>query len=406
MFALWISLFHALPLFVMIQWLGRSAMVNPTARMSALILCVLLRIGAAGAFLVFANERSRELQLRRGQTVAVFFILLATLLPLPFSLVGLLALLYLSSSKFFIPEATALATIYKKHFSGRALLGITPTPLAIEIHGSLECRRSLFYTLKTMLLALEVLALAWLSAPWSGAASLSPISWKKLILFSFFTPIPGILLWVARFTNRVLQRWPSLDAIASIPHCTFHALVPLVVVQAFIAGSLAGLGYREAFAAFLETLRLESLCIGLLIGLLRVLLNLLTRAPTPWLTAMVIGATLSFFLLIPEAIAGVPAPGADLLLVGRYFCKPIFLGSPLLGFLFGHWLLAPFDLLQLFNRSIPSGFRAVLMFFAVPAVLPLGGLAIPLWILLHHILRSKGERPISEIRSIQPWRPL
>jgi phosphatidylglycerophosphate synthase len=83
--------------------------------MSVLILCILLRIGAVGAFLVFAKERHRELQLSRRQTATVFLVLMATLLPLPFSLVGLLAVLYLSSSRFFVPEATSFATIYKKH---------------------------------------------------------------------------------------------------------------------------------------------------------------------------------------------------------------------------------------------------------------------------------------------------
>lgn len=397
-FALWISLFQGLPLFAMIGGLGRIALAGSASRMSILFLCVLLRIGAAGAFLVFARERSRELQLSRRETAAALVVLLATLLPLPWSLAGLMAVLYLSSSKLLAPETTSFATIYKKHFGGRALLAVTPIPLVAEIYGDTERRRSRFYALKAGLLGLEITALAWLLAPWSGAASLSVTSWTRIIALSPCAAVPGLLLWMVGIAARLLRRWPRLGTLASTPHATMYALVPLVVVQAFIAGSLAGLGYREALAAFLDMLRLESLGLGALIGLLRVVTSLFTRAPTPWLADMVLGTTLSFFFLLMGATFGVPVPGMYLLRMGQHLCPLAFLGSPLSGFLFGRWLLHPFRFRDLFDHRLSGHVRLTLVSFAGPAVLPLGGLAVPVWIHLRHVRGAQLDRESARLR--------
>jgi hypothetical protein len=50
------------------------------------------------------------------------------------------------------------------------------------------------------------------------------------------------------------------------------------------------------------------------------------------------------------------------------------------------WLLRPFRLEQVFSKHLPRRVRFAIAFLAVTAVLPHGGLAIPIWIYVRHQL--------------------
>ncbi len=86
------------------------------------------------------------------------------------------------------------------------------------------------------------------------------------------------------------------------------------------------------------------------------------------------------------------------ILIGRDLCLFIFLGSPLAGLAFGPWLLRSFSVCHLFDHHVPGRVRAALASFAIPAVLPLGGLVIPVWIFLRHRLGSELDRQAARLR--------
>lgn len=56
----------------------------------------------------------------------------------------------------------------------------------------------------------------------------------------------------------------------------------------------------------------------------------------------------------------------------------------------GSWLLRPHGFRDPWDRRLPRGHRAVLVFLTLTALLPLGGLAMPLWVLAR--------------QTLQPWR--
>ncbi len=62
------------------------------------------------------------------------------------------------------------------------------------------------------------------------------------------------------------------------------------------------------------------------------------------------------------------------------------LWAVLLGVTRAGWLLRPYGWRQLLSDQLPRRVRTSLVFLLLTAALPLGGLAIPLWIYVHHRL--------------------
>ncbi len=132
-FFLWMATFQVLPFFAALDLLGWAARSSSLSHKVVEILCILLRIVALGAFLIFIKERHREVQLEKRETLMACVALLATLSPFPGSLVAMLVVLILGRTKPLAPEYTCLATLYKTRFRSRALKNVTPVFVTEEL---------------------------------------------------------------------------------------------------------------------------------------------------------------------------------------------------------------------------------------------------------------------------------
>ena len=119
------------------------------------------------------------------------------------------------------------------------------------------------------------------------------------------------------------------------------------------------------------------------------------RARTLWTLAY---ASIAITAITPSAAGGSPAAETVPLFGTLLWIGPLFgamIGAGLL-----EWLLHPFAPRLAFAGSTPAWLRRPLGFVAWTAILPFGGLAVPIWAYLHH--QRWPEYQARWLRSGQP----
>ena len=235
--------------------------------------------------------------------------------------------------------------------------------------GQAEAHVIAFYRLKTLFLALD-------SAAFFGTfrkAGFSWIPWTAIALASVGLMIQGLAL-----SARLLRISRLAEGLARHPQGRYLLLTQTALLAGLYTSLLHGAGQVEQLGLLL--------CYGgALCGVSAVLFLLLPTAAPPQGPDMTLWALL--FLSI-SAWGGLIAldgrPGQPSLVVLETLALLTPLWSLGLFLLLGRWLVRPFSWNQVFDLRYPSIFRFSLLFMVLSAALPLGGIAIPIWIHFRH----------------------
>ena len=240
------------------------------------------------------------------------------------------------------------------------------------------------YDLKTLALGLDAGILGWAVARLAGPAGGKdgPVTWVVDAITWGALGIAGLafLVAMAHYISAVLRLSGRLRFFDRHPYPSFLLRTQL----AFGLG--LGLGHELANGWSKP---------GVLGGVLYLLLILLGfrlfliagaawtrlawRRPLDFLSLLLpivaLGAGLAYVARQPDPVAALAR------LPGWWLAASLFLGL-LLSLTLLPWLLRPDRLEQIFSRGTPPRLRARLAAFALPTLLPLGGIAVPLWIYL------------------------
>jgi len=140
-------------------WFSGLYLLTQKGTASAVTVCALLHLAAAGAGLAHAAVRSSLLQMTPGRTWAFRLLPLGLLLPFPLSFLFLL--LWLPASEDTKEDKGLLQTLYRTRAGRRHPLAAARRPPLATITGASEERRGQAAAAKLLLLVLEGAALSW-----------------------------------------------------------------------------------------------------------------------------------------------------------------------------------------------------------------------------------------------------
>lgn len=347
----------------------------------------------AGAALAWAHTilRSRDLQMT-GRRARFFRLLpLALLLPVPFSLVP--ALTWFLGSEPEREDKGVVQALYSYRAPRRLPFAPVRGPRMGEIAGRREASRMWASGIKVALLGLESAVLAWIAA--SFGSPLLPLEtygglWMSLVALA---TLPGLFLFFAGAVSRTSRRWPRFNFLADHPYAAFLFFVPLALMLGLLAGTLAGSNGGQSgqrLHLLLALFGLGGILTTLLVLIWDFLLALSFGVPDRPLTGKAICVSVSGALLL-----------LALLPIETFFgslCAGIAILSLLGGLAVASRGLAPFRFRDLEDPRVPARLRGWLWFLTLTAVLPLGGLAVPVWIRMRHLHRPALDLQAARLR--------
>jgi hypothetical protein len=353
-------------------WFSGLYLLGRGRSTTAVAVCVLLHVAGAGAGLAHAALRSSLLQMTPGRSLAFRLLPLALLLPVPFSFLPLL--LWLPASEDTREDRGVIQTLYRTRTARRHPLAATRMPRQDEITGETEHRRRQAAAAKISLLFLESAALSRLAAAFGFF--LLPV-WampaERLLVLLLLPALPGLLLLLCGAAGRILDRFPRLAALANHPSGPSLAIAPPVL----LFGALSGvLNASRQTAGSLDVLLLAAGLLGANVELLAALwsfvLSLFFGRPERPYTGKILALFLFLILAGFSPLLTQPQTCLNLVTFGALL-------SPLAGFAIAARWLAPFRFRDLRDRRLPGPLRRGLGGVVLTAILPLGGLALPVW---------------------------
>jgi len=251
---------------------------------------------------------------------------------------------------------------------------------------------------RTLSLPLEAAWLAWTCLrlaqwrPWQGGAlpathgAIAVLTASSLVL-----GLCGLALVAGDFLSRLLQETSAPSAFGQQSWAHAFAFTEL----GFAAGLCLGEAIDSRNAPRVATVAALACLAGLLVLASPIALEIL--GPVPPLFRRSLRQEMPLLLLCPLLLAASMrfsrATAASLASDWRVLQQLVLL-APLLGMVpaLRHldWLLRPYPARRMFSRELPVRVRATLAFFTFSGLLPLGGLAVPFWIVLR---RRRGWPP-------------
>jgi hypothetical protein len=234
------------------------------------------------------------------------------------------------------------------------------------------------YRLKALFLTFDAAALAWLGSRLVGTGQttvwLSAATPPCLALAGL-----GALVALLDVAPRILRLGAILPESLGEPFGRYLLLGPLLA----LAGAYAALRVGEE-----EPLLGLSVLLGGTVGFAALALAMLVLTMTVGLSKGAQStAVLYLFVLLVVVGAGLVLSFAP---EGASRLEPVFwlgaMGGICLSFTAAPWLLRPYRARQVFSRELAVRRRVALGFLVLTVALPLGGLAIPLWILVRREL--------------------
>ncbi len=393
-----------------ISALAERVAVDDRWLVSAAVLCGVLHAGAGAGMAYFSLGYIRDEKIADWRAAAMASMPVFWLIPWPgLPLLGMMLLVLipmprkpLSAEAFAAVGGVGRFPRWSSFLKGtdaqrggswwRSLLAAGDSGPARE--SERELRSLVAYRTKAVTLFFEAAALAWgiqwleTRAGWLSAETVLMLAAS----LSLCLGTVGLLAMAVRFVRRLMKPENKLPFIDHDLHVDFAAGTQL----AFCAGLLFGLGlYQREPALVFGTAILVGLA-GAVIHIGPVLLAIFLpvpeespqqgRARTLWTLAFVSIAMTA--VAVPKGAespsAATFAPFVSLLWIGPLFGTIIGAGSL-------EWLLHPFRPKLAFSRQTPPRLRRPLAAIAWPAILPLGGLAIPIWIYLREQLWRELE---------------
>jgi hypothetical protein len=242
--------------------------------------------------------------------------------------------------------------------------------------GQADGNRRAFYRLKTFLLSVDGLTLAWIVLAVQPSQERIDQVFRVMQLAAGLA-ILGLLLQAAGLLGRLFGGSQVSRLLEDHPYGHFLFVSQAALIAGLAVGAAIGFGQLDDAGKLLSQLSaLATVVSGILLMIGR------PRPSALW--------ALLFLVLI---LAGVPVAVADDL---SPFLPWMASGAVLInlavGIAFGGWLLRPFGWRHVLAPGIPLRERWALAFLALTAVLPFGGLLVPCWILLRHRRGLEWER--------------
>ena len=238
------------------------------------------------------------------------------------------------------------------------------------------------YDLKSLLLMADAFAIAWAAETLAGQSLFGTCllrgSLVLMILASFVAGSLGLLFFMLRRFQAAFHASRRLEPLDHHPYARYLARTQLC----FLAFSLFGVALQRGYTR--ESISLLGLAAGLYwalhcFGMLTPYLLPSTRARAEMRD---LGFWIGSFLLAYAALLCL-AVFATLRVAWIPLCLWLIL-SPFVGAALARrylpWLLRPFERADFLSPRLPFQLRTVLALLWLTAILPLGGLAIPLWI--------------------------
>lgn len=386
---------------VFFAWLALSP--PTTSRPALLLLSTLLHLFAFLGIAVHLWQRARSAHASLGQRIATGLLALFWLMPIPLlPLLGIAAYVLLPT-----PDADSLLTrrAYERRTGAAPLPGLTATLAEswaavpwwrrigsrtprLDRHqdpGDRERRIGWLYRVKSGMLPLDAALLAMLLHAFLGGLP------RPLVVIGYLSAGLGLaaLIWLAVHSLLRLLDPPGRERVLERhPYPRYLALTQLGFAGGLLLGDgLASEAYDQvAFA----------LVAGGLAGTLATFLPIVLPLPEPVPKPTPQERLVPQMLFITAAIVGLQFADPE-----RYEEVRRLLGAtvryfPALGMLTAAalvpYLVQPFHTRQAFTRELPGDIRRAVAVLTGSAVLPLGGLLVPLWIHYRHRRWAEYER--------------
>ncbi len=405
-FFIWLAT-SFLPALVWAVWLTKAVSLGPYWRFMTFGICVLLHLIA---YVCVARYSRFEIQStvvtgwRRALLLASPFF---SLLAIPGTIFGFAALLFVNpsrrtltgqahdsrSSAARVPVWRRLQEGVREQWQGKPWFRQWHRPFGLDNPdrgGRADEQAIRVYRWKTLTLVLEGGALLEiLMALARRAPNLQPLlnSAVRYIMFiSASLAVLGLAIQAVGFSARLLRIQNLADSLSRHPYGRYL----LLAQTAFLAG-IEGefLLSQRQITQFGTLLSLGSILCVMVLGVMMILspfLELNRRTLLVWaalfLTLGALGAVVA--VLGENRIETFLATYEVLAALTPLWSLGLFLAL-------GGWLLRPFSWKHVFDRRLPRRLRATLALLALTAALPLGGLAIPLWIYTRHRILPRYE---------------
>jgi hypothetical protein len=385
------------PALVVMNVLAASS-AHARARLPFLAATGSLRLLAATSAFVYARDEIRRLQLCGARARLLIATPALLLLPFPYSLAAIPAWGPLLSDD--REQATLVHAAYVRRPRFSSLRGtlagggspeapaaarsgatLARVPDRVPELGRAEQHRRAFYRLKTLLLFFDAAALGWALARFGG---LGPVLLRQpmaLVIGAFLAPVAaGLLIEASGLIAGVtgMSRWPWLaDLCRRHPYGRFLAVTQSTFVAGLLGGALLAAGEIRTFGLMLAAVATFDLLASFLFSIVASLADMPGSS-----TSVAIAWYLLFFVAVGAgaALSGGATAARPLLWALHWALALTPLWSLALALGLTGSLVHPASLRQIARGRLLPGTRMVPALLALTAALPLGGLAIPLWI--------------------------
>ena len=244
--------------------------------------------------------------------------------------------------------------------------------------GPIDAKRSSIHRLKLVLLPFDAAALTWLAASLSGSVA-QAVSLPSAVLSAGWSVAGlGALLWIVGMILHMLRRGGGTPS--PLLHESFGRYLMLGPALALFGNSAAVFllrGEASSLGWLLVTLGVAGTA-GLILSIFVLVLAIGPPSASQNVIVLYICVSLAV-LMVGLFLVALPVEIESLF--------PAFGLGPAVGIYLGAtrsaWLLWPWRGRQVFAREISLFRRGTLAFLAISLAMPLGGLTIPLWILLY-----------------------
>lgn len=393
-------------------WLAARAAVSSSAYRILVIVSGSLHLAAFAVFAPHLRTRASRRRLSRKDSALLLFISVFWLLPVPcFSLLALL-LSYQAGRETARSESVVFRVLIREKDAGRSLLWLrledrlqlvwptmspgkrwwSPPPRVDRgIEPGQEDRQILrLYELASYSVFFDAAVLAWallwVAEHHPDRAGALGLVHRTALVSSLCLHLIGLCAIIAHLISVLLRSRIRLRLLDRHPYARYLAKTQFLLLWGWVAGMILRAQGAKEVAALLV---LVTMLLVLLKGFSLILRPALPRVRTrQGRLDLLIGIAFLLFVLTLGAFA----PTIDLLTPTLAVWAVLY---PVRAFLLGRilvpWLLRPFTWKDLFASRVPIRLRALLAGLAVPAVLPLGGLAVPLQIFVRHRLWPRAE---------------
>ncbi|HEY2291409.1 MAG TPA: hypothetical protein VGM86_11970 [Thermoanaerobaculia bacterium] len=411
---LWMIGGQIAPWIALLSWATTAATLSPFHQRALVSLDVSCHLLACALGLRFGVIRGRQTRVAGWRAVAIRLAPLFFLLPFPFWVPGILLWMIWAGEdvETFVEESysnkgrppvpiplakgSSLGRLRRSLAQGQRefdgmVNGLLPGALQ---NSQVENQRLAFYRLKTFALLLDAAALAWLLARLGGPVLRFDSPTLYLAPFLVLAGL-GVIVELSFLALRVAG-WLLRRAMPYQPYGRSLTFTQLALAAGLLFGACLAAGQASNAGLLLIAVGIgTAVCAALLFAPISFLLMLPGRQAFVTLAWAVLFFELYTAGAVMRSQPELAPPFLHLFNVAIAL-TPLWSLALFLGL--RGWLLHPFKLGHLVDHRLPGGARAVLAAVILTAAAPLGGIAVPFWIYVHHRLWPRYEKLLWDLK--------